>query len=138
MANKVVCALLTPSFFANLSSGWAFSAMNLLLILQSSDALTIFSMSSNEVDFAFMMFLLCRFHRQNKNKTLPFSGRVGKDVEINDLNRQFVNLQLFALICNTNSIPCCLFQISKTLYRNTVDSMNDTCHFLIGHFSRVV
>jgi hypothetical protein len=33
-------------------------------------------MSSNAVDFSFMMLLFCRFRRQNKNKTLPNLGRV--------------------------------------------------------------
>lgn len=77
MANKVACSLLIPNLLASLSSGCAFFAMNWPFIWESSDALTIFSMSSIAVDFSFMMLLFCRFHWQNKNKTLPILGRVG-------------------------------------------------------------
>ena len=77
MANKVACSLLIPNLLASLSSGCAFFAKNWTFICESSDALTIFSMSSNVVDFSFMMLLFCRFRRQNKSKTLPFSSRVG-------------------------------------------------------------
>ena len=59
MANSVACVLLTPSFFESLSKVGVFSVMNSLLNLEPTEALTIFSMSSNEVDFVFMMLLFC-------------------------------------------------------------------------------
>ena len=54
MANRAACVLLTPSHCVRFSSGLAAAVMNFLPSWESSDALTIVSMSFKRDDFAFI------------------------------------------------------------------------------------